>query len=387
MKFVASGEEMSSAIKRVVSTVPKSTAYPVSIAFETSGESVSISVNLLNKRVSVRVPAFVVDAGVAAVDPDDVGMICGLDHDVTYETDPKLLTASNQKKRRSVALRDPDSLRQWGDRVYKPFGSIATPELMSAFKATDSARSADETRMVLTGFCLNSHEMVALDGFHFVLRKLNVENATTDENLILPAETYADMKNLIVNKKSGSVSVEYSGTRVCLSCDDFIYEIMRIEGEYIKYNQIIPKTFKKSMKASAKEMAGIAKEYMKYKSNYTHAMFLEIGGGVVTTSMSTDMGFVADKIESGADLQTEEDAPLYMFGMNIRYFADVLNAMDEDEITVKFGSPVSPAVFSTKETLAIILPLRLSGVGTEKFNIDGMLEFLKPMREALQFSA
>ena len=387
MKFVASGEEMSSAIKRVVSTVPKSTAYPVSIAFETSGESVSISVNLLNKRVSVRVPAFVVDAGVAAVDPDDVGMICGLDHDVTYETDSKLLTASNQKKRRSVALRDPDSLRQWGDRVYKPFGSIATPELMSAFKATDSARSADETRMVLTGFCLNSHEMVALDGFHFVLRKLNVENATTDENLILPAETYADMKNLIVNKKSGSVSVEYSGTRVCLSCDDFIYEIMRIEGEYIKYNQIIPKTFKKSMKASAKEMAGIAKEYMKYKSNYTYAMFLEIGGGVVTTSMSTNTGFVADKIESGADLQTEEDAPLYMFGMNIRYFVDVLNAMDEDEITVKFGSPVSPAVFSTKETLAMVLPLRLSGVGTEKFNIDGMLEFLKPMREALQFSA
>lgn len=386
MKFVVNGDEMTIAIKRVAATFPKRPAIPPIIKFETAEEAVSLTAVQANKRVSIRVPAFVVDPGAVAVDVDDASLICGLNHDVTYEDDGKKLTAANQKKRRSTGLRDLGIIRDWKDHAFKPFGSIATPELMDAFKVTDGARSSDETRAVLTGFCLNTREMVTLDGFHLVLRKLNVQNAAHDGNLLLPGETYADMKNLIVNKKDGDVSIECCEKCVKLSCDDFTYEINPIAGEFSKYEQIIPKTYKLGIEASAKEMLAVAKEYSKYKGNRTDAEFLAIGNGVVTMSLVTDAGYLADKLESCA-VNAGDDDSLFLFAHNIKYMLDVLNAMDEDKMRVTFNSIVSPATFATEKTTALLLPIRISGGGAEDLNVDGMLEFMKPMRETLQIPA
>ena len=384
MKFVVNGDEMTIAIKRVAATFPKRSVIPPIIKFEAAEESVSLTAVQPNKRVSVRVPAFVVDPGAAAVDADDVNLVCGLDHDVTYEDDGKKLTAANQKKRRSTGLRDLGIIRDWEDYAFKPFGSIATPELMDAFKVTDGARSSDETRAVLTGFCLNTREMVTLDGFHLVLRKLNVEGAAHDGNLLLPGETYADMKNLIVNKKDGDVSIECCEKCVKLSCDDFTYEIIPIAGDYIKYEQIIPKTYKLGIEASAKEMLAVAKEYSKYKGNRTNVEFLAIGNGIVTMSLATDAGYLADKLESCViNVDALGNDSLFMFAHDIKYMLDVLNAMDEDKMTVRFNSGVSPATFATEKTTALLLPIRING----ELNVDGMLEFMKPMRETLQIPA
>ena len=382
MKFVVNGDEMTIAIKRVAATFPKRPVIPPIIKFETAEEAVSLTAVQANKRVSIRVPAFVVDPCAVAVNVDDASLICGLNHDVTYEDDGKKLTAANQKKRRSTGLRDLGIIRDWEDYAFKPFGSIATPELMDAFKVTDGARSGDEHREVLTGFCLNTREMVTLDGFHLVLRKLNVQNAAHDGNLLLPGETYADMKNLIVNKKDGAVSIECCEKCIKLSCDDFTYEIIPIAGEFIKYEQIIPKTYKLGIEASAKEMLAVAKEYSKYKGNRTNAEFLAIGNSIVTMSLVTDAGYLADKLECCAVTAGDDDS-LFLFAHNIGYMLDVLNAMDEDKMRVTFNSIVSPATFTTEKTTALLPPIRING----ELNVDGMLEFMKPMRETLQIPA
>lgn len=389
MKFVVNGDEMTIAIKRVAATFPKRPVIPPIIKFETAEEAVSLTAVQANKRVSIRVPAFVVDPGAVAVNVDDASLICGLNHDVTYEDDGKKLTAANQKKRRSTGLRDLGIIRDWNDYAFKPFGSIATPELMDAFKVTDGARSGDEHREVLTGFCLNTREMVTLDGFHLVLRKLNVQNAAHDGNLLLPGETYADMKNLIVNKKDGAVSIECCEKCIKLSCDDFTYEINPIAGEFIKYEQIIPKTYKLGIEASAKEMLGVAKEYSKYRGNRRDVEFLAIGSGITTMSLVTDSGYLADKLECCAvsAVNVDYDDSLFLFAHNIKYMLDVLNAMDEDKMRVTFNSIVSPATFATEKTTALLLPIRVNDGGANELNVDGMLEFMKPMRETLQIPA
>lgn len=384
MKFVINGEEFTKAVKRIVGTVPKRPVYPLRVTFEAKDDSVLMTTILSQKRVSIRIPAYVVEAGSVCVDPDDLGMVCGLDKDVTYEDDGQKLIASNQKKRRSVNLRPMDSVMSWKDYAFSPFGAVDSSELMDAFKVTDSARLDDTTRIMLTGFCLTNKEIVALDGYHLVLRKINVQNAASDARIVLPAETYADLKNLVL-KNSGSVSIEFCEKRVKLSCDDFTYEISLLEGDYVKYEQIIPKTFKLIVEADVKEMLEVVNEYKKYKGNKGNLMFVEVGGGIVTTSLCADVGYVADKLEN-CSVQGDDSDSMFVFGNNIRYMIDVLKAMDEDRVEIGFNTVVSPARLRTEKTIAMTLPVRISGDSSD-YNLDGMMEFIKPMREALQIPA
>ena len=55
--------------------------------------------------------------------------------------------------------------------------------------------------------------------------------------------------------------------------------------------------------------------------------------------------------------------------------------------SVTFNSIVSPATFTTEKTTALLLPIRIAGDGSMELNVDGMLEFMKPMRETLQIPA
>lgn len=104
------------------------------------------------------------------------------------------------------------------------------------------AASTDDVRPVLKGICFNSQDTVALDGFR--MSKRVTDSFNIEEPFILPLEAVKFLKQVLSKKSNSEVTIENYKDIVMFKLNNNIGKINiiieKIQGDYMKYNQIIP---------------------------------------------------------------------------------------------------------------------------------------------------
>ncbi|MPN10447.1 Beta sliding clamp [bioreactor metagenome] len=130
-----------------------------------------------------------------------------------------------------------------------------------------------------------------------------------------------------------------------------------LEGEFIKYKQILPSSHESRVQAQREDLLEsieraslMARES---KNNIIKLSFTEVN---LTVSANSEMGNVV------------EDLPISLTGndidiaFNARYFTDVLKSLDDEKILLDFNNNVSPCIVKPIQGdayLFLILPVRL----------------------------
>lgn len=234
---------------------------------------------------------------------------------------------------------------------------------MSDFKSivekSTNACSSDDSRPILKG-CLfevenNNLTCVALDGFRMSVIKKEVKSSSNFK-AIIPSRALNEIIRLVDKEETIKIHlgknilyVEFNGTAV--------YSRL-IEGEFVKYNHILPNSFSNIIKVNKETFSNsIDRASIVAKNDKYNIVKLDIKERVMTISSKSEVGAVNENVLinlEGKDM---------VIAFNGKYLVDFIKTCNEDFIQINLNSPIDPCILSPigkEDYRYLVLPVRIN---------------------------
>ena len=236
--------------------------------------------------------------------------------------------------------------------------TIGADDLKHAINQTVICASHDDTRPVLTGALLYTHEenlyLAATDGYRLAERKLQPCDVAV--RALIPASTLNDVARIIPDDCS-EVTLVIDEAQVRFRMNDIEVTSRLIDGKFPDYRQLIPKQTEIHATLARMDLVRVTK---------VASLFARESGGSVTIATNADAGTVSihsiasqigeNTSEAAAKVDSSGDVTL-----NSRYLIEALNCFDDETITFGFSGKLAPCVLATDGDQVyqhIIMPLR-----------------------------
>ena len=228
-------------------------------------------------------------------------------------------------------------------------------------RKTSFAASVDESKGVLTGILTEIDEefikMVSLDGFRLALVKENMKSASSNK-FIIAAKVMNEISKIISEDEEDSdINIMLGEKREVINVGSNEIIIRRMEGEFIKYNDILP-TENTTNVIVSKEMLleSIERASLLSREGKNNLIKIIIKNDLMTITSRSEEGNVKEEIiveKTGNDLE---------IGFNSKFVLDVLKVIDDEQVSLNFKTGVSPCVVKPVDGdyyEYLILPVRI----------------------------
>ena len=197
---------------------------------------------------------------------------------------------------------------------------------------------------------------MALDGFRLALRKLRHAQSIEPMQAVIPGKVLSELAKVLADEES---EARLNIGRTHLSADMGVTRVVArlLEGEYTRYRRILPTEWHTKVKVNraafekALDLAGLMA-----REGKNNLVRFQIADQQLTMTSNAEQGDVLEQVDLMVDGKDLEIA------FNVRYMSDVLKALDEDEICLRFNSNVSPCEICPPEGdeyLYLVLPVRV----------------------------
>lgn len=237
--------------------------------------------------------------------------------------------------------------------------TISQKEFKDIVEKTTLACSTDDSRPILKGcyfeVTTNNLKCVALDGYRMsvVEKKINASNAF---NTIIPARTLSEITRLL-DKENEKLKVCLQQNNLFVQVDNTVIYSRLIEGEYIKYNHILPTSFINTVIVNREALLNsIDRASVVARNDRVNVVKLDIQDGVMKISARSEIGNVNEKINinfDGKDL---------VIAFNGKYLTEYLKIVSDEFVKLQLNSSIDPCVITPVDNnsfLYLILPVRI----------------------------
>jgi len=244
---------------------------------------------------------------------------------------------------------------------------IEKEALRDLIDGTAFAASTDESRGVITGVLFELKEgalsFVALDGYRVAIKRERGEAYAGEEaKAVIPAKLMREVSKILADTTGSEEEalLDIDDRRMKLFTEDTQVRVNLLEGEYIKYKDVLPKENKVSAVLARADLLGAVERAAMLKSEGKNAFVrFSIADGSVTVSSRADEGRGRETVTAE---KTGEDLEI---GFDARFMTDALKAIPDDMIEMQYNTSVSPCLIKPAEGDRfeyLILPVRLSTV-------------------------
>lgn len=223
------------------------------------------------------------------------------------------------------------------------------------------AAAQDDSKPILMGALMEtdgkSATIVALDGFRLALRSEQIESIKGDAcRMVIPARSLIEISRILPDEGE-PISLVFSKTHIKADVGSTSLTARLMEGEFIKYSQILPDSHTSRVRVSRRELQdGIDRVALMARENKSNLIKFSISQTAIVISANSEIGRSTEEIEAG---NMGEDMEI---AFNARYFTDVLKVIDDEEIFLDLNNNISPCVVKPIQGEAfyyLILPVRL----------------------------
>jgi len=239
--------------------------------------------------------------------------------------------------------------------------------LRDLIDGTVFAASTDESRGIITGVLFELKEgalsFVALDGYRVAIKR---ERGEAYENIeikaVVPAKLMREVSKILADTAGGEEAalIDIDERRMKLFTEETQVRLNLLEGEYIKYKDVLPKENKIFTTLQRSELLDAVERAAMLKSEGKNAFVrFSVGDGAVTVSSRADEGRGRETVAA------EKSGENIEIGFDARFLTDALKAIPNDMIEIQYNTSVSPCLIRPVDGDGfeyLILPVRLSTV-------------------------
>ncbi|MCL1842436.1 MAG: DNA polymerase III subunit beta [Defluviitaleaceae bacterium] len=240
---------------------------------------------------------------------------------------------------------------------------INSSVLRDMIRQTIFSVATDQTKPVLTGekFEIKNNvlEIVAIDMFRisYCSHNLSDEEATepVDEGAIIPGKALNELSRILPDNEE--ISFFFTSNRAVFEAAGFRLISSLLSGDFIRYDQIYNEDFSTMAITERVPLLNVfERAVIVAMENRMLPIKIDIKDDDLTITANSERG----QIEDGIPCETEgKDLSIYF---NPKYFIDVLRAMDDERVVLKFNTVLSPCTIRSindeRGLRYLIVPLR-----------------------------
>lgn len=237
---------------------------------------------------------------------------------------------------------------------------IKQSQLKDVVEKTAFACSSDDSRPILKG-CLfeiqdNSLTGVALDGFRMAVVKKEV-TASGNMKAVIPARTLQEITRLL-DKEDNIIKVYLQKNSLFVEVENTLLISRLIEGEFVKYNHILPTAFENTVTVNRSAMLNsIERASIVARNDRYNVVKFDIKEEGMTVSAKSEVGTVNENVPinlNGKDLA---------IAFNGKYIAEFLKIVSDDFINLNLNTAIDPCIITSVSNdgfLYLVLPVRIN---------------------------
>ena len=238
--------------------------------------------------------------------------------------------------------------------------SLPQDMLRDMIQKTEFAIAAEDMREVLTGCLLEISggdvNMVALDGYRLAMRKAKCSDVLEKFSAIIPGRAVGDIGKLLSGDENAFAQLSFGGNKLHIRLDRTEIFVILVEGEYVNYRQILPKSFATRVVLDLEPFRRcVDRASLIAREGNNNLLMLRISGGEMVIEAHSQIGDVHEELpieQQGADLN---------IAFNVKYLIDVVRYIDADQIEINLNNAISPCIITPlndPDYLHLVLPVR-----------------------------
>lgn len=365
MKVICEGLDMSDAALKVVKACATRTTVPVMECIKLSAKNDGITLTATDGEISIqkKIKAEVCEEGDVCVPGryfcDFIKKLEGVQITLYCENSRMEITYADSQT--SMQVLSAEDFPRIDLDINENSFVIKTDELKRLIEATSFCCASDDSRPILKGCQIvikgNDVCVTALDGFRLATASGKVIRSSGDMEIVCPARTLNEIEKMLPSG-DGETELKVQRGTILICVDDTVLTSCLYNGDFIKKDNIIPKTFitevtvdKNLLKASIERAAILV------RSDKNSLIIFDISQGKIEISSNSEIGNVNEPVKAeveGKDLR---------IAMNSKFINEAMNALTEDEVVLSFNNQVQPFICENKQNkdvLYLILPVRTS---------------------------
>ena len=368
MKFTSTKENMLSGINTVQKAISNKGAIPVltGIYLKTENNRLTFAATDLEIGITCTEPVQVLEEGHVVVPAhffaEIVRRLPNTNLMFTYDEETVSLKIEYDQAETNIKC--------WRGEEFPGIASLEDGKMFTinpaVFKAmvkqTGFCANISDPRPIFTGALMevvdNNLTMVSTDSHRLAVKTCKIDNLTADNfKIIVPVKSLNEISRILKDENDDVLTIRCNDRQVSFECKDVRLLSRLVDGAFPNYRQVIPAEYSILMKAKKKHLQ---------ESIDRASLFVpeRDGSSVLRFNLSDGNLNIVSKSEYG---MVNENIPVYTEGgelsilFNAKYLTDAFKNMDFDDLDVKLGGPLSPAVFrplNDESFLYLLLPLR-----------------------------
>lgn len=239
---------------------------------------------------------------------------------------------------------------------------VSLPGLQQAIELTVFAAAKESTRYAINGIlCEVSGKkltLVSTDGRRLARAVLPLESApakkAADMRIIIPSKAMS-LLDKIAGASDANVQVRLVDNNIVLACGDVVITSNLVEGNFPKYEDIIPSDYDRRVHLSTDAMLSAVRRAALLANQDSKGIKLSLGKNlIVLTSRSPETG------DAKIDLHVDYDGEAVEIGFNPQFLIDVLRVIKSDEFDLELGESDRPGMIKCgPDFLYIVMPVNI----------------------------
>lgn len=240
------------------------------------------------------------------------------------------------------------------------FFEISQKEFKEVVEKTAFACSSDDSRPILKGCLFEISDGlltgVALDGFRMAVVKKQVVSSG-DVKAVIPARALNEITRLLDNEEK-TLKVYIQKNTLFIELDSTVLISRLIEGEFVKYNHIIPTSFENEVIVNRQALlTSIERASIVARNDRYNVVKFDISEEGMGISSKSEVGNVNENVPinlKGKDLT---------IAFNGKYIMEYLKIVEDEFVKINLNSHIDPCVITSvtgESYLYLVIPLRIN---------------------------
>lgn len=371
MKIIFDRQPLASGISLIHNVVSSTTSMPIlsNILIEAREEEASVSGTDMESFGRVRLKARVEEPGRVTAPAKLLADIVRLlpDSEVTLETSGSRMVITCNRNTYQLATMSAEDFPEWPRLQAVTTLTLKQADLKRVLHNTMFAIPSRDPRKVLMGvlFELNEGKLtcVATDGRKLgktVIEPVEIVGQGTG-SAVIPERILKEIDHAIGDE--GEIQLALADRQVMFTLSNLCYVANRIEGNYPKYDSVIPGSFKRTIKIQKNALADAINRAAILAERKHHSIVLKfVPGQIEINAQSFEDGSYEGIIE------TDYDGEPFKIAFNHQYLQEIFKVTPDPVVDMKIKESNAPVVFeceSEAEALFLVMPVRLAEVEAE----------------------
>ena len=371
MKFVANKDDLLNGIRIVERATVVKGLQPVlaNVLIETVGENqIKLTATDFDLSITTIINATIETEGKYTLPAKKLGEILARLNDelIKFELKDSTVTITGKKSKFDIIGISANEFPQVEENISEAdCMEIETQPFTKAIRQVVSAAAGYETNNLLSGIVCqvnkNILEMAATDGNRLARVREVVKNTSTDsENpfeMLISSKVLAELSKISTLTESDIIKICKEQKKIVITIDKTKIITRLMQGQFPKYNQLIPQTFPKEAVLDKNSLISALERVAVMVNEKNSIVKFEFADNTLKLS-----GYSPDAGNSEDELDAKYTNEPLAIAFNYKFILEFLKIVEADEIKIQLNSPLSATVFapcSDEDYIYLVMPVQL----------------------------